>query len=36
MNRKNSPGAENLKEDIYDLILDNVQLPNNRTIGRLF
>lgn len=36
MNRNNNPGAENLKEDIYDLILDNIQLPNNRTVGKLF
>lgn len=36
MNRSYKPGVENLKEDIYDLILDNIQLPNNRTIGKLF
>lgn len=35
-NRKNTSPAERIQEDIYDLILDNITLPNHRTVHNLF
>lgn len=35
-NRKNSNPAERIQEDIYDIILDSIQLPNRRTVHNLF
>lgn len=35
-NRGNESDIERFQNDIYDLILDNLKLKNNRTIGKLF
>lgn len=35
-NRKSSSPAERIQEDIYDLILDDIKLPNRRTVHNLF
>lgn len=35
-NRKNTSPAERIQEDIYDLILDSIKLPNRRTVHNLF
>lgn len=34
--RRNSNPAERVQEDIYDIILDSIQLPNRRTLHNLF
>lgn len=36
ISRKNSTAAERVGEDMYDLILDAIVLPNHRTIHNLF
>ena len=35
-NRRDTSPAERIQEDIYDLILDGIQLPNRRTVHNLF
>lgn len=35
-NRKTTSPTERIQEDIYDLILDGIQLPNRRTVHNLF
>ena len=34
--RKQTPPAARVQEDFYDILLDTIKLPNNRTLGNLF